>query len=498
MRSRINRHCLVLLVALMLCLMVACSQSPANEAPAAERPTDAQPILVATAEPLIVTAAEPTAAPPEPTVVPFVDPATWAAPPAGVIAVDSDQRFGPISPLVYGSNIDPAMIVPVDLIEEAAVIGLGLLRFPGGGYGDQNTVTEAQYDKFIELALDLEVEPNIHVRVLDRTAADAAEAVRYVNIEKGYGVRYWAIGNEPSLFYNDVYTADSYATLWREFALAMLEVDPDIVLVGPEITQFATAELEWRSDVAQAREWMRAFLETNGDLVDIVSIHRYPFPDSMSDPSYTVEDLRPTSAEFDVSISELRQMIREITGRDIPVAVTEVNADSGRSINQEASNDSPFAAVWLTDVLGRLIRQGTAIVAHYAFQTADSRGTWGLLSRFNVRPQYYVYQLYQQFGDELVYAATDDLNVTAYAALREDGALTVLVVNLGDETAEKPLQVAGGPWSETAEVYRLDAERIEAGNVAAPVESQTMGDGAVVVLPPRSATLYVFAPAPGE
>jgi hypothetical protein len=471
---------------LALLLLTAACATPA--AAPDNMPTTAAPTSAPESAPPVEP--NPTAAPPVPQ--PFVDPADWPAPEPGAIHVDAAQRFGPISPLVYGSNIDPAMVVPVDLTEQAAVIGLRFLRFPGGSFGDLNDITPQQVDRFITLARGLGAEPSIHVRVLDRTAADAAEAVRYANIEQGYGVRYWAIGNEPSLFYNEVYTAESYAQLWREFALAMRAVDPSIILVGPEITQFATAELAGRSDVARAREWMRAFLTTNGDLVDIVSIHRYPFPAQANQPSLSVAELRPTSAEFDVSIPELRAMIRDLTGRDIPVAVTEVNSDSSPGIGGEASLDSPFAAVWLTDVLGRLIRQDATIVAQYAFQTADSRGRWGLLNRYNVRPQYYVYQLYQRFGTELVYAGSDDPDVTAYAALRDGGALTLLVVNLGDEMAEKPLRLAGAPGG-SADIYRLDAKRIDAATVATPVETLALADGATLSLPPQSATLIVWA-----
>ena len=83
-------------------------------------------------------------------------------------------------------------------------------------------------------------------------------------------------------------------------------------------------------------------------------------------------------------------------------------------------------------MIGRFIRHGEPVVAQYAFQMRDSRGGWGLLERTRVRPQYYVYQLYRHFGDELVYAATDDPNVMVVAAIRDDGALTLMAVNLGD------------------------------------------------------------------
>jgi len=425
-----------------------------------------------------------------------LDPAAWPAPDAGTIHVDAGQTFGPVSPWVYGSNFDPGMVVPVALLDAVnAGTGLRFMRFPGGSYGDLNTISPKQYDDFIELCRTLDAEPHIHVRYLDRTPADAAETVRYVNIEKGYGVRYWAIGNEAPFFYLDE-TAEHYAAAWRDFAEAMLAVDPAIVLVGPDFSQFGPAALaQTRTDVAEARQWMRVFLEANGDLLGLVTFHRYPFPQQFGvNPS--IAGLRPIAAEFDASIPELRAMIREATGRDIPIGLTEVNSDSNKSIAGEATPDSPFAAVWLADVIGRFIRHGEPVVAQYAFQMRDSRGGWGLLERTRVRPQYYVYQLYRHFGDELVYAAADDPNLMVVAARRSgDGALTLMAINLGDAAVERPLRLAGHAGG-TAAVYRIDDTNLtnlpavpDGREVLPPLD---LADGATLTLPPRSATLYVL------
>ena len=89
----------------------------------------------------------------------------------------------------------------------------------------------------------VEAEPTISVRLLGGTPEKAAELVRMVNIEKGRGVKYWSIGNEPSL-YIDLQDAaewdtEHYNEQWRLFAEAMLAVDPDIELLGPNIHQIA-------------------------------------------------------------------------------------------------------------------------------------------------------------------------------------------------------------------------------------------------------------------
>lgn len=451
------------------------------------------------------TAAPPTATPPPaPTPIPDpirdavpLDPATWPAADTGTITVDAGQSFGPISPWVYGSNFDPGMTVPVALIDAATEdAGLRFMRFPGGSYGDLNTISPRQYDDFITLCRELRAEPHIHVRYLGSTPAAAAETVRAINIEKGYGVRYWAIGNEAPYFYPEE-TAESYAAAWRDFAAAMLEADPAITLVGPDFSQFGPEALAAvRSDVAEAREWTRVFLEANGDLLGLVTFHRYPFPlrGGLEGPS--IAGLRPIAAEFDATIPELRAMIRETTGRDIPIGLIEVNSDSNKSIAGEATPDSPFAAVWLADVIGRFIRHGEPVVAQYAFQMRDSRGGWGLLERTRVRPQYYVYQLYRRFGDELVYAAADAPDVMVVAAQRTgDGALTLMAVNLGDAAVERPLRLAGHPGG-AAEIYRIDETNL-VGLPAVPdgrevMAGQTLTDGSILSLPPRSATLIVW------
>src|SRR5690606_18753709 len=123
----------------------------------------------------------------------------------------------------------------------------------------------------------------------------AARLVNYANVENDYDIRYWYIGNEPSLF--DDYDVARLNREWRAIAEAMLAVDPDIVLIGPEPHQWnglANATLLDDNGV----EWVTGFLEANGDLVDIVAVHRYPFPRSDSDPSTTVADLRENTLEW--------------------------------------------------------------------------------------------------------------------------------------------------------------------------------------------------------
>mgnify|MGYP003600660440 CR=1 FL=1 len=132
--------------------------------------------------------------------LPVVDPADWPAAAAGTLAVDVKMRSGPISPLLFGSNTGPWSAVPFDLMDEARAARITMLRFPGGEFADRNVVLPSHIDSFIKLCRELGAEPSIHVRLREGTPEAAAEMVRYANVEKGYGVKYWAVGNEPNLY----------------------------------------------------------------------------------------------------------------------------------------------------------------------------------------------------------------------------------------------------------------------------------------------------------
>ncbi|MDX2162602.1 MAG: hypothetical protein SF162_14870 [bacterium] len=402
---------------------------------------------------------------------------------AAGLSIDAAQTLGTISPYVYGANYGPWALVSMDMQAQAAESGVTLLRFPAGRWGDLNNLTEQQIDLFMLQARAWSGTPSISVRLEGGTPEQAAEMVRYTNVEQGYGVRYWSIGNEPDLFPD--YTVERFNAEWRAIAEAMRAVDPDILLIGPEVSQFpATIQGDAYTNVR--REWVRAFLQANGDLVDIVAVHRYPFPETLSSPPTTAADLRENAPEWTVLIENLRTVIRETVGRDLPIAITEVNSHWNRTSGAEGSPDSFYHAVWWADVLGQFVRGRVDIVNYFALSTFGDLGTYGLLDRYQPRPTYYVYQLYRQFGRELLASESTLSGISITAALRGDGALTFIVVNLGDQAYAAPLILEGFTPAGDADVWRIDAEH----------NAESIGQAAVISgealdIPARSVTLYI-------
>jgi len=417
-----------------------------------------------------------------------------------VLTVDASASRGAISPYVYGSNMNLYATIPLDLMDEAAALNLGYMRY-GGGDTDRMDMRTSIIDLYMYQVRQIGAEPAMSVRLLGGTPEDAAELVRYTNIENDYDIRFWSIGNEPNLFVAlmgaETYTADDLARDWRAIADAMRAVDPEIQFVGPDITQYVVLDASDPDNLAylpanlggapldaEGGDWLQTFLNINGDILDYVAIHRYPYP-GLTGTGPTVEDLRTNAAEWDIAIPNLRAVIRQAAGRDIPIAVTEVNSNSANSVGGVSTLDSFYNALWLGDVLGRLIEQQIDIVAHWDIQGGSNRG-WGILGSFDVRPTYYTYLMYTHFGTELLTADSTDPLVTIYAARRDDGALTLIVINLGDAEATHTLALTGFAPSGDAEVWRFDAD-----TDAAQIDPQPISDGAPITVPAASMTVYV-------
>lgn len=409
----------------------------------------------------------------------------------GKLFVDPDTSLGPISPLIYGTNYGPWLVVSLDMTPAVQDLGLTILRFPAGAWGDHNNLQGYQLDSIIDFANKTGAQILFTVRLLDGNPAQAAEFVRYLNIERKYNIQYWNIGNEPTLYdaelqtRGETYDIERFNTEWRTFAEAMKAVDPTITLVGPEINQFsysteagATTNFGPRDE-----EWMVEFLKANGDLVDVVSFHRYPFPATRTSGPPSIAQLRENAKEWDKIIIHARELIHEYTGRDIPVAVTEFNSAYDKAVGGEATPDSHYNAIWMADVLGRMVKNGVFMANEWALVTTGGFGGLGLVSPFEELPAYYTYQMYKKFGNELVYSSSDDSDLSIYAARREDGALTVMVINLALEEKTKVLQI-GSQTEVQAETWLFDPEH-KAENIGS---TELSGD---LVFPPQSITLFI-------
>lgn len=401
--------------------------------------------------------------------------------------VDSRTDLGPISPYLFGTNYGPMHAVSLDVMPLAEAGGLNVLRFPGGAWTDTVDMKPFQIDQFITFAEKLNAMPTISVRMLNGDPQTAAELVTYTNIKKKYGIEYWSIGNEPNIYtmlgqadYD--YTIDHLNKDWRAIALAMKEADPTIKLMGPELSQW-NSSYETTPKDSSGRDWMIEFLKANGDLLDVVTVHRYPMHSASNGP-VTPQQLRENTHAWTAEIEYLRKVMRDTLGKELPIAITELYSDPGGVILQEASPDSFYNAIWYADVLGQLINNDVFMINQWVLSQRTTGH--GLFQNDNVRPTYYIFTLYKKFGNNQIYAASGVEDVDIFAATRDDGTLTLMIVNLLDTEQNIPLQIKGKRLVD-ADVWLFDidhnAENL--GTLAFP-------DTGIITLPPQSVTLYII------
>ena len=415
-------------------------------------------------------------------------PAPAPTPIPDTLFVDPRTDLGPISPYLFGTNYGPMHAVAPAVMPLVENGGFTVLRFPGGAWTDTVDIKTFQLDQLILFSKQVGAIPTVSVRMLDGNPETAAELVRYANIKKKYGITHWSIGNEPNIYtqlgYADYeYTIDNLNKDWRAIALAMKEVDPTIKLMGPELSQWNTGYETTPKDSFN-HDWMTEFLKANGDLLDIVTVHRYPMHAPSNNGPVTVQQLRENTRKWVAEVEYLRTLSTDVLGKELPIAITELYSDPSNIMLQEASPDSFYNAIWYADVLGQLMN--TDIYMANQWVLSQRTTGLGLFQGEIIRPTYYVFPLYKNFGNQQIYAASGVTDVDIFAATREDGALTLMVINLSDNEQQIPLQVKNEKLTE-AEVWLLDVTH-NAENLG----TQAFAEDGTVTLPARSATLYVI------
>jgi chitodextrinase len=402
--------------------------------------------------------------------------------------------------------------------------GVRMMRYPGGSYGDMyhwkdNTAPggyvapNTDFDTFMGGVRRAGAQPIIIANYGTGTPQEAADWVRYANITKGYGARYWEIGNE--LYGNGHYGANweadnhtdksptGYANEVVAYADAMKAVDPT-VKVGAVLTTPAN----WPDSVVAGGDpasWNQTVLSIAGPHVDFVVLHWYPggatAPETFTKPGQ-VNDM----------IYLVRQQISRYAGPNpdrLGIALTELNT----SVGMDTQPGALFAAESYTALLENGVFTvdwwnthngigNVSIVAGYpdygdlgmlSSATCTSDGTTCEPTLNTPFGPYYAVKMLGMFarpGDQLIRAASSEALVGAHAVRRPNGDLAVLLVNTDPDNARTvTIDYAGYTPATTAPlVYTFT-------NGATTITNAASGTARGQTLPPYSLTTVVLHPA---
>lgn len=328
-----------------------------------------------------------------------------------------------------------------DVIRLAREAGVSTLRWPGGcgvhkfnwkltvGPSEKRPGQPFGLPEFMRLVNEIKAEPIITLADYWGEAADAADLVEYLNAPVGqnpnggvnwaairaadghpepYGMVWFEFGNETDhgphsgstwrVTESGRYTAEQYVRRYQEFRAAMRAVDPRIKL-GAVLANDAKTVLS---------RWTEVVIRGTANTADFYVHHAYLPYYSGEDGAPNASDLYKTAfasaGQFDRFYEELNRYIRSVTGRNVPLAITEYN---GHFVQDKPVpyRLSLGTAVQVADLVQVLLNPRHNIATAQYWQFANEY--WGMVKGYTppytLRPAYHVFKLYHDhLGDRLL------------------------------------------------------------------------------------------------
>ncbi|MGW4995333.1 LPXTG cell wall anchor domain-containing protein [Streptomyces mirabilis] len=378
------------------------------------------------------------------------------------VSVDAGRALAGIPATGVGMNVavyDGNMNHPAvpGLLKDT---GTGMVRYPGGGYADgyhwQTHTVEGGYvapntdfDTFMGTVRAAGAQPIITANYGSGTPEEAAAWVRYANVTKGYGAKYWEIGNE--VYGNGLYgatwetdhhaskSATTYATNLVQYATAMKAVDPSI-----KIGAVLTTPGAWPDGITgsgDSMDWNHTVLSIAGSRIDFVIVHHYPIGNSQADL------LGKPQTEIPNMAATLRSLINQYAGSNalnVGIAVTEVNANAYKNTSPNGLFAPDEYLTWMETGAFTVdwwnLHNGTDCTHVTTVEGATDYDDGGILSSgasceppLNTPfPPYYGTRMITKLGtpgDTLVRAVCSTSIISAHAVRRAGGDLSVMLIN---------------------------------------------------------------------
>jgi hypothetical protein len=321
----------------------------------------------------------------------------------------------PISPFAFGQNywdwVDWSSNGVTGLTGTeplVAAIHLNVIR-AGGDNNDTNSpqiFDTDQIDKFVTYCRTVGAEPILQVPLIannvDGGAASpqaAADMVTYANVTKGYGIKYWEIGNEPDL-YSTMFdagtaplTATDYCTAYQTYATAMKNANAAAADGGTPI-QFLGPELSYK--YTPGDDWLTPFLDACKDYVDIATIHRYPFSGEMTSISGALQGVQA----FQATLNSVGAIVKAHARPNTPLGITETNIsydyaqDKYTAASSVAAPGTFYAAIWTADTMGVALNNNLWTLAFWNIgETSAASSVLGFIVSDQGTPAYYAEQM---------------------------------------------------------------------------------------------------------
>ena len=366
-------------------------------------------------------------------------------------------------------------------------------------------ISLVDFDDFMRLCKQLKAEPTVVVcydalfmedsQVTKQQLLDTAVAwVKYANVTKGYGVKYWEIGNEA--YIDKTVSLKDYARDVVLFSKAMKAVDPSIMIGanGPSATDGrgrheGTAHISW---------WQEMFTVAV-DHIDFIAVHAYSCWKWGSYGYY--RDHSPGYPEADRDCRGVIEAAKRWgppgLAERLRVAVTEWNAADWSQPGWPFENDLGHGLV-VFDLLGTMLTNDTIDMSQlwntrWTSHRPDRPSMWDAVDDYNnLQPTGRALAIWNKFLGEQMVAITEPKRMRTFASYTpKSSTLSVFLTNK-DTQAQSITVKAGRAFAQaTARRWVWQGKRPEDARpeLVGPARVKVHGGAMSVSLPADSLTI---------
>lgn len=267
--------------------------------------------------------------------------------------------------------------------------------------------------------------------------------VYHFNVERGLGIKYWEVWNEPNLGNSWFGTMEEYFNLYDAAVAGALEADPSIKIGGP--------------GTISHEGWVPAFIQhvaSRQIRADFLSWHIY--------------NIKPPMVRNQIKL--MRSLLQSNGLGAMELIVSEWNISSfwGPDQNGNKVMDNNVGATYVAGTLNTMTEAG--LDKALLFEVKDGvnaagevfYGRYGLLTYTGLaKPSYNVVMSYSQLGDTQLSSHSDDPRI-GIVATRQGGRVALLIWYMatpgqGPQDVQLNVRNIGGSGMVSYERYLIDA-----------------------------------------
>lgn len=326
-------------------------------------------------------------------------------------------------------------------------------------YDDEGTAVYdwTELDRIVNAILDAGAEPLMSLSYTPPVLADKGvyappndlqaweelvyETVRYYNIERDLGIRYWEVWNEPNLegFWNG--TVAQYMELYGASARGIKQADPSALVGGMAISSMDTLIFALHSH--NEKVWydeLITYLQANDLPMDFVSWHLYT----------------PVPENFRNNIATVQSWISELDPQP-ELHMTEWNYSGGGSHALDTGETAAYIAQTLAVFVDSELDQA------YYFEPIDGHSNWsnrwGLIREDGLRKaSFYVFALFDTLSGERLSVQSNHPDIGGLATENADGTIRVLVWNNTESAESVAIELQNLPENSQYELRGVDQQ----------------------------------------